>query len=112
MLFYTVLCYTTYSAILYYAMLYYTQVGPSDRPAPPSGRPAPRCKGVCGAATPTSGGSEGQSAPGSLKYPANRSINQVNDMQLSICVADWFPKPFKYVYICIGARLASGFLHR
>ena len=49
MLFHTVLYYTIHSIILYY-----TQVGPGDRPAPPGGRPAPRCMGVWGAATPPS----------------------------------------------------------
>ena len=55
-------------------ILYYTQVGPGDRPAPPGGRLAPRCRGVWGAATPPSGGSSGQSPPGSLNYAANRKL--------------------------------------
>ena len=45
---------------------YYTQVGPGDRPAPPGGGPAPRCKGVWGAATPPSGGSGGQRPPSNI----------------------------------------------
>ena len=61
MLFHTVLYYTISSIILYY-----TQVGPGDRPAPPGGRPAPRCRGVWGAATPPSGGSGGQRPPGNI----------------------------------------------
>ena len=56
----------------YYTILYYTQVVPGDRPAPPSGRPAPRCKGVWGPATPPSGRSGEQNPPGSLNYSANR----------------------------------------
>ena len=61
MIFHTVLYYTIRSIILYY-----TQVGPGDRPAPPGGRPAPRCRGVWGAATPPSGGSGGQRPPGNI----------------------------------------------
>ena len=45
-----------YNIILYHTILYYTQVGPGDRPAPPGGRPASRCRGV-----------GGQRPPGSLK---------------------------------------------
>ena len=79
-LYYTVLCYSILyyidiyicSIILYYTILYYTQVGPGDRPAPPGGRPAPRCSEDWGAATPPSGGSGGQSTPGSLNYSADR----------------------------------------
>ena len=56
--------------ILYCIMIFhplcYTQVGPGDRPAPPGGRPAPRCRGVWGAATPPSGESEGQRPPGNI----------------------------------------------
>ena len=51
---------------MYSIILYYTQVGPGDRPAPTGGRLAPRCKGVCGAATPPSGRSGGQRPPGSI----------------------------------------------
>ena len=77
-LYYTVLCYS----ILYYiniyiyiyiisynTILYYTQVGLGDRPAPPGGRPAPRCTRVWGAATPPSGGSGGQSQPYVFRWP-------------------------------------------
>ena len=52
--YYTVSC---YSMLYYIIILYYTQVGPGDRPAPPGGRPAPRCREVWEAATPPSGGS-------------------------------------------------------
>ena len=69
MLFHIVLYYTIRSIVLYD-----TQVGPGDRPAPPSGRPAPGCREVWGAATPPSGGSDGQSPLGSLNYPANRML--------------------------------------
>ena len=37
--------------VLYYTILFYAQVGPDDRPAPPGGRLAPRCRRVWGAAT-------------------------------------------------------------
>jgi hypothetical protein len=60
------------------SILYYTQVGPGDRLALPGGRPASRCRGVWGAATPPSGGSGGQSTPGSLNYSANRRIPRDN----------------------------------
>ena len=59
-----------YSIIQYYTII--TQVTPGDRPAPPGGRPAPKCSEVWGAATPPSGGSGRQSSPGSLDYSANR----------------------------------------
>ena len=39
MLFYTAVYNTKYSI-----RLYYTQIGLGDRPAPPGGRPAPRCQ--------------------------------------------------------------------
>ena len=62
---YTVLYHTILPHVIpyYIILLYYTQVGPGDRPAPPSGRPAPRCKGVWEAATPPSEG-PGGNAPG------------------------------------------------
>ena len=52
---------------MYSIILYYTQVGPGDRPAPPSGRRAPRCREVWGAATPPSGRSGGQRSPGNIR---------------------------------------------
>ena len=82
LLYYTILypiilyCIMLFHIVLYYIIcsfiLYDTQVGPGDRSAPPGGRPAPRCSGVWGAATPPSGGSKGQSPPGGLNYSANR----------------------------------------
>merc|ERR1712194_610635 len=66
-IYHTVLYFSQLSYImLYRTILYYTQVGPGDRPAPPGGRPAPRCRGVWGAATPPSGGSGGQRPPGNI----------------------------------------------
>ena len=60
---------------MYTITQYYTKplhVGPGDRPAPPCGRLAPRCRGVWEAATPPRGGSWRQSPPGSLNDSANR----------------------------------------
>ena len=68
-LYFTVLYYTLFHTVLYYTIrsiiVHYTQVGPGDRPAPPGGRPIPRCKGVWESATPPSGGNEGQRPLGS-----------------------------------------------
>ena len=58
MLFHTVLYYTICSIILYY-----TQVGPSDRPAPAGGHPAPRCRGVWGRPRLPAGGPGGRAEP-------------------------------------------------
>ena len=33
-----------YNIMLYYTTQYNTQLGPGDRPAPPSSRPAPTCR--------------------------------------------------------------------
>ena len=73
MLYYTILIYSIrhytvlYPTILYYTVLYYTQVGTGDRLAPPGRRPAPRCRGVWGVATPPSEGSGRQRDPSSEK---------------------------------------------
>ena len=71
-LYFTILyCIVLYSIMLFHTkshyiirniILYYTQVGPGDRPASPGGRPAPKCRGVWGAAT-TPSGESGGSAP-------------------------------------------------
>ena len=73
-----------YRIILYYVILYYTQVSPGNRPAPPGGRPASRCRVVWGAATPPSGGSGGQHPPGKSQFEKTGRVHHKQLMHFQI----------------------------